>query len=364
MDKLLFTPGPLTTSITVKEAMLHDLGSRDVSFIQIVKEVREELLQLGNVSKDKGFETIIIQGSGTFGIESVISSAVPKSGRLLVLVNGAYGERIAKIATIHKIPFKVLTCDEDQVPDIEQTKKILSEETFTHMVIVQCETTSGIFNPIGDFGKLAEENNVTYIVDSMSAFGAVPVDIDASHIDFLISSSNKCIEGVPGFSFIIAKRESLIQCKDQADTLSLDLYAQWMGLENDGQFRFTPPVHSLLAFRQALVELQEEGGVAGRADRYRKNFNTLVVGMREMGFKEYLKPDHQGYIISSYHYPEHLAFDFRVFYNSLNDRGYIIYPGKLTKANCFRIGNIGRLYASDIQSLLAAIGDVKTQMGF
>ena len=364
MDKLLFTPGPLTTSMTVKEAMLHDLGSRDSSFIKAVKEIREELLMLGNVSQETGYETVIMQGSGTFGVESVISSAVPKSGKLLVLINGAYGERIAKIASIHKIPYETLVCGEDATPDQEKTEELLSDGSFTHMVIVHCETTSGIFNPIEAFGALAVKYGATYIVDSMSAFGAVPVDIAACEIDFLVSSSNKCIEGVPGFSFTLAKRDSLIKCKDQADTLVLDLYAQWIGLENDGQFRFTPPTHALLAFRQALHELKEEGGVSARAARYQNNFDVLAEGMSALGFKEYLSRDKQGYIINSYHYPEHPAFDFKAFYNKLNDRGFIIYPGKLTKANCFRVGNIGRLHAKDVQSLLEAITDVKAEMGF
>ncbi len=364
MDKLLFTPGPLTTSLTVKEAMLHDLGSRDISFVNTVKEIREQLLEHGAVSKESGYETVIMQGSGTFGVEAMISSAVPKDGKLLILINGAYGERIARIASIHKIPYEALVCDEDQTPDLQKTEELLSSGSFTHMIIVHCETTSGIFNPIDQFGALAARYGVGYLVDSMSAFGAVPVDIAACHIDFLVSSSNKCIEGVPGFSFVIARRDSLIKCQGQADTLVLDMYAQWIGLENDGQFRFTPPTHALLAFRQALRELDEEGGVSARAARYQDNFNTLAEGMSALGFKEYLSRDRQGYIINSYHYPEVAAFDFKVFYNKLNDRGYIIYPGKLTKANCFRIGNIGRLYAKDVKALLTAITEVKAEMGF
>jgi 2-aminoethylphosphonate-pyruvate transaminase len=299
MDKLLFTPGPLTTSLTVKEAMLHDLGSRDSSFIKAVRDIRDELLALGHVSQAKGYETVIMQGSGTFGVESVISSVVPRSGKLLVLINGAYGERIAKMASIHKIPYEALVCDEDQTPDLQKTEELLTSGSFTHMVIVHCETTSGIFNPIDAFGALAVKYGVGYIVDSMSAFGAVPVDIAACNIDFLVSSSNKCIEGVPGFSFVIAQKDSLLKCKDQADTLVLDLYAQWLGLENDGQFRFTPPTHALLAFRQALRELHEEGGVTARAARYQNNFNTLAEGMSKLGFKEYLSRDKQGYIINS-----------------------------------------------------------------
>jgi 2-aminoethylphosphonate-pyruvate transaminase len=364
MDKLLFTPGPLTTSSTVKEAMLHDYGSRDDLFIHLIKDIRNALLSLGNVKKESGYEAVIMQGSGTFGVESVISSAIPQTGNLLILINGAYGERIAKIAAIHKIPFTSLVFAEDEIPDLEKTEQLLMSGTFTHLVIVHCETTTGILNPIESFGVLSKKYGVQYIVDSMSAFGAVPVDLAVCNIDFLISSSNKCIEGVPGFSFILAKTAALISCKGQADTLVLDLYAQWQGLETDGQFRFTPPIHSLLAFNQALNELKEEGGVEGRAIRYHANFSVLKDGMAELGFTEYLNKEKQGYIINTYHYPENSAFDFKIFYQKLNERGFVIYPGKLSKANCFRIGNIGRIFTEDITNLLEAIKEVKQEMGF
>jgi 2-aminoethylphosphonate-pyruvate transaminase len=364
MDKLLFTPGPLTTSITVKEAMLHDYGSRDELFIQLIKDIRESLLSLGNVSKEIGYESVIMQGSGTFGVESVISSAIGQTGNLLIIINGAYGERIAKIAAIHHIPFTSLICAEDELPDLEKAEQLLVSGKFTHMVMVHCETTTGILNPIESFGILSKKYGVQYIVDSMSAFGAVPLDLIACNIDFLISSSNKCIEGVPGFSFILAKAESLNSCKNQADTLVLDLYAQWQGLETDGQFRFTPPIHSLLAFNQALKELENEGGVAGRSVRYHANFSILKEGMFKLGFAEYLNEDLQGYIINTYYYPENSAFDFKMFYQKLNQRGYVIYPGKLSKANCFRIGNIGRIFTDDISNLLNAIKEVKSEMGF
>jgi 2-aminoethylphosphonate-pyruvate transaminase len=364
MDKLLFTPGPLTTSQTVKEAMLHDYGSRDTKFVNVVKEIREELPRLGGVSVQQGYETVIMQGSGTFGVESVISSCVPKTGKLLVAINGAYGERIAKIAAIHKIPFQTIVFGEDEVTYPAAVEAGLMQGGFTHLAVIHGETTSGIFNPVVAIGQLAVKYNVTYIVDSMSAFGAVPLNIAEAHIDFLVSSSNKCIEGVPGFSFVIAKKESLLKCQGVADTLTLDLYSQWLGLEKDGQFRFTPPTHALLAFRQALEELKEEGGVAARSQRYQTNYKTLAAGMKALGFKEYLPADRQGYIINAYLYPQNAAFDFKTFYNKLNDRGFVIYPGKLTKADCFRIGNIGKIYPRDVEGLLKAIGEVKHEMGF
>ncbi|MDB5284543.1 MAG: 2-aminoethylphosphonate/pyruvate transaminase [Bacteroidota bacterium] len=363
-DKLLFTPGPLTTSLTVKQAMLNDYGSRDIKFINIVKEIREQLLELAGLKQQEGYEAVLMQGSGTFGVESVISCAIPKDGRLLLLINGAYGERIARMVWIHSIGTSSLIFDEDQWPDEESVEEELKKGGFTHIAMIHGETTSGIINSLEPFGKLAKKYSCVFIVDAMSTFGAVPVDFKKCNIDFLVSSSNKCIEGVPGFSFILAKKDSLKKCENQSRTLSLDLFAQWQGLENGGQFRFTPPTHVLAAFHQALAELKQEGGVNARATRYRKNFEALRTGMRNLGFKEYLPSDKQGYIISTYYYPENPAFDFKVFYEKLNNRDFIIYPGKLTKASCFRIGNIGHLFPEDIDALLTAIAEVKQEMGF
>lgn len=362
-DKLLFTPGPLTTSKTVKEAMLRDLGSRDFEFIKTVQYVRNELLLAGEVSREQGYETVIMQGSGTFGIESVISSVVPASGHLLIVINGVYGERIAKMADVYGIRHTKLLFEENEIPVLSKIEAALdADKKITHLAVIHCETTTGIINPIEAIGELCAQKRIGYIVDAMSSFGAVPVNVAKCNIDFLISSSNKCIEGVPGFSFIIARKESLQKCEGNARTLSLDLYGQWKGLETDGQFRFTPPTHSLLAFAQALVELEEEGGVPGRGGRYQSNYNALMAGMKELGFKEYLEEEKRGYIITCFHYPDHPNFDFKKFYELLNEKGFVIYPGKLSKVNCFRIGSIGRITTADIQNLLAAIKTTLTEM--
>ncbi len=363
-DKLLFTPGPLTTSITVKQAMLRDLGSRDIEFINAVRQVRNALLVMGEVSQAQGYEAVIMQGSGTFGVEAVISSALPKAnGHLLVIINGAYGDRIAKMADVHGITKTVLKYAEDQHPPLAEIEASFQQNpTITHVVVVHCETTSGIFNPIKEIGALVKQYGKTYIVDAMSSFGAVPTNIADNQIDFLVSSSNKCIEGVPGFSFTIAQRDALNACKGNARSLSLDLFAQWEGLEQNGQFRFTPPTHTILAFWQAIQEHTAEGGVAGRSARYQSNYNTLVAGMRELGFKEYLAPKKQGYIISSFLYPTHPNFDFKKFYELLNERDFVIYPGKLSQVDCFRIGNIGRITVEDIQGLLVAIEETLVDM--
>jgi 2-aminoethylphosphonate-pyruvate transaminase len=346
-DKLLFTPGPLTTSAAVKAAMLRDVGSRDAEFIAAVREIRSSLLSLAGAGPD--YDCVLMQGSGTFAIESVISSAIPRDGRLLVLVNGAYGRRIAQMARVHSISVEVV-----ETPENRRITRVPDLSGFTHIAVVHCETTTGILNPIDQLGPAIARAGACFIVDAMSSFGAIPIDPVAAHIDFLISSSNKCIEGVPGFAFTIARRARIEECAGRARTLSLDLHAQWSGLERDGQFRFTPPTHALLGFRQALIELDAEGGIQGRAARYRRNHEVLVKGMRDLGFEPYLSPEDQSPIITTYRYPN-ANFRFDEFYSKLSDLGFVIYPGKLTKEPCFRIGTIGRLTETEITSLLDAI---------
>ena len=364
-DKLLFTPGPLTTSETVKAAMLRDSGSRDREFLSVVRSIRERLLAIGGAGAGGVYECVLMQGSGTFAIESVISSAIPRDGRLLVLVNGAYGRRIAQIGQIHGIGVEVLDVPENQTISADAvSERLAADPSITHVAVVHCETTTGILNPIEKIGRVVAGAGAAYIVDAMSSFGAIPIDLVKAHADFLISSANKCIEGVPGFGFILARRDALIAAKGLARTLSLDLHAQWAGLEGDGQFRFTPPTHALLAFHQALAELEAEGGVAGRAARYRRNQAALAKGMAEMGFQPYLAGEDQSYIITTYRYPTDPHFRFEDFYSRLSELGFIIYPGKLSQEPCFRIGTIGRLDGEDIARLLVAVGAVtRTTVG-
>jgi len=351
--KLLFTPGPLTTSEMVKRAMLRDLGSRDDEFIAIVRGIRRDLLALsGPGSHD--YAAILMQGSGTFAIESVISSAIPRHGSLLVLVNGAYGRRIARIAEVHGIACRQLVFAENTPVDPAAVLRELQRAPATHVALVHCETTTGLLNPVEQIGAAVRAAGSTFIVDAMSSFGGIPLDVAAAGIDFLISSANKCIEGVPGFGFVIARRDALQQCRGQARTLALDLYDQWAGLERDGQFRFTPPTHALLAFRQALDELAQEGGIVARAARYRQNADTLVAGLRDLGFETYLADEHRSAIITTFRYPSNPAFNFENLYRRLSDAGFVIYPGKLTTEDCFRVGSIGHITAKEIRALLAA----------
>jgi 2-aminoethylphosphonate-pyruvate transaminase len=362
-DKLLFSPGPLTTSATVKGAMLRDLGSLDSEFLATVRNIRMRLLDLGPYPRED-YECILMQGSGTFVVESVVSSAIPRDGKLLVLVNGAYGRRIAQTARIHGISLDVFEVAENKKFTAALVAEYLASASgITHVAVVHCETTSGMLNQVEQIGHVVNAAGASYIVDAMSSFGAVPIDMVGSHIDFLVSSANKCIEGVPGFGFVLANRRALDSAKGNARTLSLDLYDQWAGMEADGHFRFTPPIHTILAFEQALNELDEEGGVSARGERYRQNHVTLCRGMRALDFEIYLADEDQSFIITSFRYPTNPAFQFADFYERLWTLGFAIYPGKLSYESCFRIGTIGRITTSDIEALLQAISRVLLDMG-
>jgi 2-aminoethylphosphonate-pyruvate transaminase len=360
-DKALFTPGPLTTSMTVKQAMLRDLGSRDTEFIEIVKEIRNKLVELcANLDE---FTSILIPGSGTYGIEATLTSVIPPDGKLLLIINGAYGMRMLKIAEIYNISRVKLISVENTQPNAQMVEMLLTEDpTITHVAVVHCETTTGIINPIQEYGKIARKHHCIFIVDAMSSFGAYPIDMKECEIDFLVSSSNKCIEGTPGFSFVIANKNTLKGTAGFARTLSLDLFAQWEGLEGNGQFRFTPPTHSILAFYQALLELEMEGGITGRSERYQTNYQITINEMVKMGFKPYVEESKRGYIITSFYYPDHPNFNFTEFYQLLSEKGHVIYPGKLSHADCFRLGHIGRITSADVRSLMLSISETLKEL--
>src|SRR5262249_11592843 len=208
-----------------------------------------------------------------------------------------------------------------------------------------------IINSIEEIGAVVRRHKKVYVVDAMSSFGGVPIDFESAGLDYLISSANKCLEGVPGFCFVICQQDALVGCEGFARSLSLDLLGQFKGFRANGQFRFTPPTHSLLAFDQALNELEAEGGVTARGERYRKNHEVLLTGMAEAGFSPYLDPKVQSYLITAFEYPKREGFSFDRLYRQLSDRGFIIYPGKLTQVDTFRIGTIGRLFPEDVRQL-------------
>ena len=361
-DPWLLTPGPLTTSPEVKRAMLHDYGSRDTHFIAVNQRVRERLLDIANGGDSH--VCVPLQGSGTFVVEAMMGNFVPPDGRVLVLINGAYGKRIARICEYYDRATAILETPEDTPVDLQALDAALAaDQDITHVAVVHCETTSGILNPLEAVAETTARHGRRLLIDAMSAFGAIPLDARAVPFDAVVASSNKCLEGVPGMGFCIARREALEAAKGNSPSLSLDLHDQWMSMESNGQWRFTPPTHCIIAFDQALQEFEAEGGVAGRGARYAENCRILVEGMRALHFRTLLPDELQAPIIVTFHKPADTRFDFEAFYDRLRRQGYVIYPGKLTVADSFRIGCIGRMGREQIEGALAAIRETLEEMG-
>ena len=361
-DPWLLTPGPLTTSATVKAAMLHDWGSRDHEFIAINRRVRKTLAAMaGGLGSHVA---VPLQGSGTFAVEAMLGTFVPAAGKLLILINGAYGRRMAKICDYYRRSYSVLEWPEDRAVEVGAVERALAADpSISDVAAVHCETTSGVLNPIAEIAQVVARAGRRLVIDSMSAFGALAVDAREIPFDALAASSNKCLEGVPGMGFVICRQSALEACKGNAPSLSLDLHDQWQALEKTGQWRFTPPVHCIVAFDQALQEHAAEGGVAGRGARYRNNCRILVEGMRKLGFETLLPDRLQAPIIVTFHMPADPGFVFETFYDKLRERGYVIYPGKLTVADSFRIGCIGRLGEAEMNGALQAVREVMREMG-
>ncbi|MDJ0956578.1 MAG: 2-aminoethylphosphonate--pyruvate transaminase [Arenicellales bacterium] len=360
-DPWLLTPGPLTTSPTVKQAMLHDYGSRDRTFIEINAKVRQRLVAI--VDGQDSHVCVPLQGSGTFVVEAMVGTFVPPDGKLLILVNGAYGHRIAKICKYIGRHHIIQETAEDTPVNVQQLDKRLGEDTdISHVAVIHCETTSGILNPLAEVADVVARHGRSLLIDAMSAFGAIPLSTHEIKFDAVVASSNKCLEGSPGMGFCIANRTALKATQGNSPSLCLDLYDQWVSMESNGQWRFTPPTHAILAFNQALDEFEQEGGVEGRGRRYLENCRILIEGMRRMGFRTLLPDELQAPIIVTFHMPEDPKFDFNRFYDRLSSQGYVIYPGKLTVAESFRIGCIGRLGAQEIRGALAAIESTMTSL--
>lgn len=356
---LLLTPGPLSTSESVREAMMQDWCTWDKDYNEgIVMPLRSGLLEIAGLDAQR-YTTVLLQGSGTYCVEATLGAAVRPNDKLLILANGAYGRRMAQIAEYYRIDYALVSLGETELVTGEVARRALEEHPgVTHLSMVHSETTTGLLNRIEEVAEVLRGRGITFIVDAMSSFGGIPIDIEGLGIDFLVSSANKCVQGVPGFGFVIARREKLLAAKGNARSLSLDLYAQWETMEQGhGKWRFTSPTHVVRAFYQALQELKEEGGITARHRRYAENHRVLVEGMRALGFRTLLPDDRQGCIITSFRYPSP-EFDFEAFYNRLKARGYVIYPGKISEADTFRIGNIGDIRPSDIRGLLAAIREV------
>lgn len=361
VDYLLLTPGPLSTTATVRAAMLQDSCTWDADYNQgVVEPIRRELVRLATGPEyESDYSAVLLQGSGSYVVESVLGSAIGADECLLIINNGAYGARMGEMARCLGLRHHELDCGETSRPEPAAIEAMLVRHPeITHLAMVHCETTTGMLNPLDEVAALCQRRGIRLIVDAMSSFGGIPIDMGRLGIEFLISSANKCIQGVPGFGFVIARRAALMACAGRARSVSLDLHAQWQTMEQQGgKWRFTSPTHTVLAFAQALRELDEEGSIAARHRRYSENQRTLVDGMAELGFVPLLPEEWQSPIITAFYSPAHPDYRFADFYQRLKAQGFVIYPGKVSQADCFRIGNIGDVTPERVRDLLAAMAN-------
>ncbi len=362
-EPYLLTPGPLTTSYRVKQAMLRDWGSWDAEFRAMTADMRRRLLAL-IADRDNAYDCVPMQGSGSFCVEAMLGSFVPKDGKVLVLANGAYGLRAAQTMRYLDRAFTLIDKGDYLPPRGDEVAAALdADPAITHVIAIHCETSSGILNPVAEIAEAVRSRGRKLLVDSMSAFGAVPLEVEPIGYDAMVSSANKCIEGVPGFGFVIARKSELEAAKGRSHSLSLDVHAQWAAMETTGQWRFTPPTHVVAAFLEALKIHESEGGVAARGARYAKNRDVLVSGMRELGFETLLSDRWLSPIIVTFFSPADPNFVFERFYDLMKAKGFIIYPGKLTVVDSFRVGCIGRMDDKVMRRVVEAARQSLSEMG-
>lgn len=359
---ILLTPGPLTTSDRTRQAMLRDWGSWDGDFNKITARIRARVLDI--VHGQGTHECVPMQGSGTFSVEAAIGTLVPRDGHVLVPSNGAYCQRLAKICRV--LGRKVTTIDyteDKQVQAADVERALAADPGITHVAMVHCETGAGVLNPLHDIAQVVARHGRGLIVDAMSSFGALEIDARKTPFDAVIAASGKCLEGVPGMGFVVVRRAVLEQCEGHCHSLSMDLYEQWVYMEKTTQWRFTPPTHVVAALDEAIAQYIEEGGLAARGGRYARNCQALVDGLAALGLRSFLDPAIQAPIIVTFHAPADPNYDFKTFYQEVKKRGYILYPGKLTQVETFRVGCMGHFGEAGIPGAVEAIAQTLEAMG-
>jgi 2-aminoethylphosphonate-pyruvate transaminase len=360
-DPYLLTPGPLTISLRTKQTMLRDWGSWDVDFNNITARIRERLLQI--VHGTDSHECVPLQGSGTFSVEAAIGTLVPRSGHVLVPQNGAYCQRIARICRV--LGRKLTTLDYPEnapVTPSDVEGALMGEPSITHVALVHCETSTGILNPLHEIAEVAARHGKGLIVDAMSSFGALEIDARRTPFDAVVAASGKCLEGPPGMGFVIMRRSALEGCEGNSHSLAMDLYDQWAYMRQTTQWRYTPPTHVVAAFDSAIAQYLEEGGLAARGARYAHNCRTLIDGMAKLGLRSFLPAAIQAPIIVTFHAPDTPRYSFKSFYSAVKAHGYILYPGKLTTLETFRVGCMGQLGERGMAGAIEAVAKVLAQM--
>ena len=361
-DKILLTPGPLTTTLRTKLAMLRDWGSWDADFNAVTASVRKSLLAV--IHGQDSHVVVPLQGSGTFSVEAAVATLVPRDGHVLVLDNGAYCKRAAKLTTLMGRRCTVMGFDDAvQVSPAALADRLQSDRTITHVVMIHCETGAGVLNPLQAISDVCAANGKGLIVDAMSSFGAIEIDARKTRFDALVAASGKCLEGVPGMGFVFIRKTLLDECAGRSQSLAMDLHDQYVYMEKTTQWRFTPPTHVVVALAEAIAQFEAEGGQPARLARYTSNYQTLIVGMKKLGFQPFLDPAIQAPIIVTFHAPADAKYDFKTFYAAARARGFILYPGKLTQIETFRVGCIGAIGPDEMEQAVHAMGLALQDMG-
>lgn len=360
-DPLLLTPGPLTTSLRTKQAMLHDWGSWDAAFNRITAEVCRQLVDIVHAADTH--VCVPLQGSGTFAVEAALGTLVPRDGKVLVPNQGAYCARILRIlGVLGRAAVELPVAESQPMDPLAIEAALAADPSITHVAVVHCETGAGILNPLADIARVVAAQGRALIVDAMSSFGAIAIDARTMPFDALIAASGKCLEGVPGMGFVIARQSALQASAGRCHSLAMDLHDQWSYMQRTTQWRFTPPTHVVVALAEALAQYQQEGGLVARGARYAANCQRLVEGMAGLGLRPFLDPEVQAPIIVTFHAPAHPAWNFKAFYAGVRERGFILYPGKLTQVETFRVGCIGALTPNDIDQVVHAVGATLRQL--
>jgi 2-aminoethylphosphonate-pyruvate transaminase len=361
-DPILLTPGPLTTSLATKQAMLRDWGSWDAGFNAITGTICRDLVDV--IHGSATHVCVPLQGSGTFSVEAAIANVVPRGGKVLVPQNGAYCQRILRILKYLGRAHAAIDIAEDRHPTGAMVDEALrADPSITHVAQVHCETGTGILNPLPEIAEACARHGVGLIVDAMSSFGAVDIDVSKYPVDAVIAASGKCIEGVPGMGFVIVRRDVLEKSQGNSHSLAMDLHDQWTYMQRTTQWRFTPPTHVVAAFRAALDQYLAEGGQPARGARYAANRDALIDGMEALGFRTFLPRAIQAPVIITFHAPGDPAYAFKPFYEKVKQRGYILYPGKLTQVETFRVGCIGAIDANEMRNVVSAVAATLKDMG-
>lgn len=358
---ILLTPGPLTTSSRTRQAMMVDWGSWDRDFNQLTASLCEQLLAIVN-GADSHY-CVPLQGSGTFAVEAAIGTLVPRDGKVLVLINGAYGQRLAKICKVLGRAYSTFETAEDQPTTAADVDRLLAADTaITHVALIHCETSTGILNPLPEIAQVVARHGKRLIIDAMSSFGALPIDASEVPFDALIAASGKCLEGVPGMGFVFANKAALAAAEGNSPSLAMDLQDQHAYMAKTGQWRFTPPTHVVAALHEALLQYNEEGGLPARHQRYADNCKTLLDGMAAIGLRSFLPAEIQAPIIVTFHAPNDPRYQFKDFYERVKAKGFILYPGKLTQVETFRVGCIGVVGPDGMQAAVNAVAQVLREM--